>query len=227
MSTIVCGKRSSFFEELSSTPVSKRIRLSPLSHTGAEPGFESALKECNDDLDLAIKSLNDLMDLPRGKIEVKTQLQDSGNHVSSSKDPVIMNGTDWVDHFVREMMNASNMDAARIRASQALELFEKCVISRTTNQAAQTFQQENNLLKEQLEAIIYENRILKRAVNLQHKKHQEHEDSSQEMHHLKKILSQHQEQLRTLEVNNYALKMQLEQVQPNTSILNHFNRDIF
>jgi hypothetical protein len=98
MSAVVCGKRSSFFEDLPSSPPnvsSKRIRcsssspvrFSPPRPTTASPFsltssfsshssaidllstlfpdmdkqlLERALKECGDDLDLAIRSLNEL-----------------------------------------------------------------------------------------------------------------------------------------------------------------------
>lgn len=272
MSAIVCGKRSSFFEELPSPPVSKRIRRSPSSPVRLSPPraaagppssylspidhllslfpdmdkqlLERALKECGDDLDLAIRSLNDLrlgsaenMDPAGGKpeatSEVKIQLQasgvlsDSNDQVPSSKDPGTINGADWVELFVMEMMNASNMPDARNRASRALEAFEKSVLSRATVQAAQNFQQENSTLKEQLEGLIHENSILKRAVSIQHERQKEYEDRSQEMHHLKQLLSQYQEQLRTLEVNNYALTMHLKQAQQSNSISGRFNPDVF
>lgn len=37
---------------------------------------------------------------------------------------------EWVDLFVREMMNASDIDDARARASRALEFFEKSIMDR-------------------------------------------------------------------------------------------------
>lgn len=56
------------------------------------------------------------------------------------------------------------------------------------------------MLKEQLQALIQENTILKRAVSIQHERQKEFEDKSQELHNLKQMVSQYQEQLRTLEV---------------------------
>lgn len=56
------------------------------------------------------------------------------------------------------------------------------------------------LLKQQVEALIQENTILKRAVAIQHERQKEHEIRSQELQHLKQLVSQYQEQLRTLEV---------------------------
>lgn len=52
---------------------------------------------------------------------------------SPQKPPV--DGADWVDLFVREMVSASNIDDARIRASRALELLEKSICERVTSEA--------------------------------------------------------------------------------------------
>ena len=56
------------------------------------------------------------------------------------------------------------------------------------------------MLKEQIEALVRENSILKRAVAIQHERQKEYEDKNRELQHLKQLLSQYQEQLRTLEV---------------------------
>lgn len=56
------------------------------------------------------------------------------------------------------------------------------------------------MLKQQLEALIQENTILKRAVSIQHERQKEFEEGGQELHQLKQLVSQYQEQLRTLEV---------------------------
>jgi hypothetical protein len=56
------------------------------------------------------------------------------------------------------------------------------------------------MLKEQVEALIQENTILKRAVSIQHERQKEYEERNQELQHLKQLVSQYQEQLRTLEV---------------------------
>lgn len=56
------------------------------------------------------------------------------------------------------------------------------------------------LLKEQIEVLIRENTILKRAVAIQHERQKEYEDRNQEMQHLKQLVAQYQEQLKTLEV---------------------------
>lgn len=55
-------------------------------------------------------------------------------------------------------------------------------------------------LKEQIEVLLRENTILKRAVAIQHERQKEFEDKNLELQHLKQLLAQYQEQLRTLEV---------------------------
>jgi uncharacterized protein YlxW (UPF0749 family) len=56
------------------------------------------------------------------------------------------------------------------------------------------------MLKEQIEGLMRENAILKRAVAIQHERQKEYEERNHELQHLKKLVSQYQEQLRTLEV---------------------------
>lgn len=52
-----------------------------------------------------------------------------------------MDGPEWVELFVREMMSASNMDDARARAARALEVLEKSICARAGAEAAKSFQQ--------------------------------------------------------------------------------------
>lgn len=49
-------------------------------------------------------------------------------------------GSEWVELFVREMTNASDMGDARARASRALEVLEKSIVERTGADAAQNLQ---------------------------------------------------------------------------------------
>ncbi|CAN4098410.1 unnamed protein product [Withania somnifera] len=75
--------------------------------------------------------------------------------------------------------------------------------------------------------IFRDNAILKRAVAIQHERQKELNDKNQEVLQLKQLIAQYQEQLRTLEVNNYSLKMHLQQAQQCNSIPGHFHPDIF
>ncbi|XWS72962.1 hypothetical protein CRYUN_Cryun02cG0084500 [Craigia yunnanensis] len=275
MSAIVSGKRS-FFEELSATPpVSKRIRCSSRFASSFSPSspsspplsppslflidqlitifpemdkqvLERALEECGDDLDSAIRSLNELRlgsanrnaaanDKTGVELEGNAQLQAQGvaangdvpTKEQTAPEVFSMDGSDWVELFVREMLKASNIDDARARASRALEVLEKSIRALAGAEVAQNFHQENMMLKEQLETLIQENTILKRAVAVQHERQKEYENKSQELQHLKQLASQYQEQLRTLEVNNYALTIHLKQAQQSSSIPGRFNPDVF
>ncbi|XP_010440673.1 PREDICTED: golgin subfamily A member 3 isoform X2 [Camelina sativa] len=268
MSAIVCGKRS-LFEDLAaaSPPVSKKIRcfssssparFSPpippsssllLDHLAAifsdmdKQILEKAIEGCGDDLDSAIRCLNQLrlesanrnsdsatdqssLVIQEANVETKQQAKDE---VLSNGEPNVLNldGTEWVELFVREMTNASDMKDAKTRAARALEALEKSINARTGAAAMQNLQQENMMLKQQLEAIVQENSLLKRAVVTQQKRQRESEDQSQELQHLRQLVTQYQEQLRTLEVNNYALTLHLKQAQQNSSIPGRYHPDVF
>lgn len=56
------------------------------------------------------------------------------------------------------------------------------------------------MLKQQIEALLRENTILKRAVAIQHERHKEFEDKNEELQQLRQLVSQYQEQLSMLEV---------------------------
>ncbi|XP_065616691.1 uncharacterized protein LOC111988519 isoform X2 [Quercus suber] len=277
MSAIVCGKRSSIFEDNLSPPVSKRIRCSSSSPVRFSPPttatttlsssssfdlihhltaifphmdqklLERALEECGDDLDSAIRSLNELRlgstgdnlgsaapksdAIPEANVQSQGVVTDNGEvtpgeEQSAPQNPP-MDGNDWVELFVREMMSSSNVDDARARASRVLEVLERSICARASTEATQSFHQENMMLKEQVEALIQENSILKRAVSIQHERQKESEERNQELQHLKQLVSQYQDQLRTLEVNNYALTMHLKQAQQSNSIPGRFHPDVF
>ncbi|CAN1240768.1 hypothetical protein LINPERPRIM_LOCUS4664, partial [Linum perenne] len=197
--------------------------------------LERAIAECGEDLDLAIRSLNEL----RIGSSDKNLCSDPGN-CTAPTDPEVpvadhhlvsthlqMDGAKWVELFVREMTSATNMDDAKVRASRALEALEKSIYARAGAEAAKNFELENVKLKGQVQLLIHENTILKRAVSIQHERQKEFEDRNQELQHLKQLVAQYQDQLRTLEVNNYALTMHLKQAQQSSSIPGRFHPDVF
>ncbi|KAK7330072.1 hypothetical protein VNO77_24257 [Canavalia gladiata] len=255
---IVCGKRSAIFEDLPAKRIrcssSSPVRLSPSSLLPHLASFfpdmdnhllQKALEQCGNDIDSAIKSLNDLRlgaSLHNSQHSTaiasdSAQLQLQGEvkcdtDVAASEDPVAgqncpINGAEWVELFVKEMMDASNMDDAKARASKVLEELEKSVCARASAETERNFHQENVMLKEQVEALIQENVILKRAICIQHERQKEYEDRNQELEQLKQLVSQYQEQLRALEVNNYALTMHLKQAEQSSSIPGRFHPDVF
>ncbi|KAI3759629.1 hypothetical protein L6452_07578 [Arctium lappa] len=259
MSAIVCGKRS-FFEELPtspasvSPPVSKKLRCSSSSSPvrrspvsalidqlrAVFPNtdkqlLEKALEESGNDLDSAIKSLNELyfgyVDGNSGSVALSNAAS-SEEYVtvenSSANDNAPRSGAEWVELFVTEMMNATSVDDARSRAMRMLESLEKSLNERSGGEAAQSLHKENMVVKEQLEVVARENNILKRAVAIQHDRQKDYEKSSQEVQQLKQMLSTHQEQLRTLEVSNYALRMHLRQAQESSNCMpGRFHPDVF
>ncbi|XP_075473766.1 uncharacterized protein LOC142504827 [Primulina tabacum] len=204
--------------------------------------LERVLEESGDDLDSAIKRLNELhlstttiaSDVTQN-INAQFSFQDKvpNNVETTSREELpagsnhSMDGTEWVELLVREVAGASNVEDAKERVSRALESLEKSICANATAEAAQSFQKENTVLKQQLEAFIQENTILKRAVSIQHERQKEFEEMGRELHHLKQVVSQYQEQLRTLEVNNYALAMHLKQAQQSNSISGCFHPDVF
>lgn len=63
----------------------------------------------------------------------------------SAADNLPMDGAEWVNLFVREMMSATSPHDARARASRVLELLEKSISARAGAEAAQAFQKVNIL----------------------------------------------------------------------------------
>ncbi|XP_019167357.1 PREDICTED: uncharacterized protein LOC109163095 [Ipomoea nil] len=252
MSAIVCGKRS-FFDDIPSSPtsasppISKKIRrsssTSPVRFSVAPSPtslfdqlraqfpdmdcqlIEKALEECGYNLDAAIKSLNE-MQLGRA-VETNTNMQNVPREDPTLQCNLPVDGSGWVELLLKEMMGAASIDDARARASRVLESLEKSISLRAGAESTQNIQKENMMLKEQVEALIRDNTVLKRAVAIQHERQKEHDDKSQEVQHLKQLVSQYQQQLSSLEVNNYALKMHLMQAQQGNAIPGRFNPDVF
>ncbi|XP_022863392.1 uncharacterized protein LOC111383509 [Olea europaea var. sylvestris] len=156
---------------------------------------------------------------------VANNVESSGEE-SSTGCNLPLDGAEWVDLLVGEVINASNVEDAKMRVSRALEVLEKSIFAHATA-SAKNVQKDNIALKQQLEALIQENTILKRAVSIQHERQKEFEERGQELHQLKQLVSQYQEQLRTLEVNNYALAMHLKQAQQSNSVPGRFHPDVF
>ncbi|KAJ4718418.1 Ubiquitin system component Cue [Melia azedarach] len=203
--------------------------------------LERALEERNDDLDSAIKKLNVLCS---GEDEEKSGFNEemgrnstpgrstenentAASELPSDSSKLPENGAEWVDLFVAEMTSATSMDDAKARASRLLEILEKSIMARAADGAAENLQKENVMMKEHIEALVRENSILKRGVAIQHERLQEYENRNQEVQQLKQLVSQYQEQLRTLEINNYALSMHLKQAQQSSSIPGRFHPDVF
>ncbi|KAF7088999.1 hypothetical protein CFC21_092060 [Triticum aestivum] len=218
--------------------------------------LERALEASGDDLDFAIRSLNDLrlesaeaifsaaVSEPENGLSTALKLSAegmlieftsegngqldaiSGNPPATDNCQTNHHSSEWVELFVREMMSASDINDARARASRALEVIEKSIMERTGAEAVQNLHKENTMLKEQLAIALRENAVLKRGVAIQHERQKEFDDKTQEVHNLKQLILQYQEQLKTLEINNYALRMHLQQAQQNSSMPGRFHPDV-
>ncbi|OAY82407.1 hypothetical protein ACMD2_17415 [Ananas comosus] len=211
--------------------------------------LERALEESGNDLDVAIRSLHDLR-LQSAEIILRSAVCSSENEMPNNS-PVVTegisanngvdvgaenlqniedlpkDGSEWVELLVREMMNASNMDDARARASRVLDLLEKSIVARAGTELMQSSHKENMVLKEQAEELLRQNAVLRRAVAIQHERHKDYDERNQELQQLKQLVSQYQEQIKTLEVNNYALGVHLRQAQQSSSIPGCFHPDVF
>jgi hypothetical protein len=212
--------------------------------------LERALEASGDDLDSAIKSLHDLH-LESAEAILSAAVCESQNGLSTalklSTEGVVSNchldvntgnppatlncqtnyhSSEWVELFVREMMHASDIDDAQARASRALEAFEKFIKERAGAEAVQNLHKENVMLKEQLAILLRENAVLKRGVAIQHERQKEFDEKTQEVHNLKQLVLQYQEQLKTLEINNYALRVHLKQAHQNNAMPGRFHPDV-
>ncbi|KAL5974263.1 hypothetical protein ACLOJK_030927 [Asimina triloba] len=242
MSAIVCGKRS-LFEDIHSPPQSvpsKRLRCSPsasplrlspprLLDTSPTTSaidrlrslfpdmdrqlLERALEACGNDLDSAIRSLNELclgsgdktLDSAESKPvqRIDVQLSSQGGDATTENVPASnlpADGSEWVELLVREMMNASDMDDARARASRVLEVLEKSILDRAGAEAAERLK-ESVILKQQVEALVRDNTILKRAVAIQYERQKECDERNLELQHLKQRLIETEEQLNALKIS--------------------------
>ncbi|XP_038717837.1 uncharacterized protein LOC120010948 [Tripterygium wilfordii] len=198
--------------------------------------LQKVMDECGNDLDATVKRLCELglgsSDEMLGSAAEsdatleKGKFADAGD-LAASVNNLPVDGAGWVDLFVREMQSATSLDDARARTSSLLKILEKSICQKAGEAVAQSFQKEGCMLKEQIEGVIRENTILKRAVAIQHERQKEFEDRNKEVQHLKQLVSEYQEQLRKLEVNNYALMMRLRQSQQSSPIIGRFNPDVF
>lgn len=193
--------------------------------------LEKALKASGNDLDSAISSLNDVYLEPSTKrtddtvgVNVEILSKASGEPATNN---IPRDGSKWVDLFVSEIMNSSGIEDARARTFRALDVLEKSIVAQANVEATKNFPNESTILKEQVKLLLGENTILKKAVAIQHQRQKDFEEKNKELENLKQLLSQYQEQLRKLEVNNYALAMHLRQSQQGSSIPGRFHPDIF
>ncbi|OIW15821.1 hypothetical protein TanjilG_04356 [Lupinus angustifolius] len=203
--------------------------------------IERVIQECGNDIDAAIKCLHGLCldnnvaenvhqsdpNLNAGDLEDNgnASVSASDNHSASNNHPA--DGAEWIDSFVTEMTCAASVDDARARAARLLEVLEKSISAHASSEATNALQKENLMLKEQIEVLTKEKNCFKSAFRIQLERLSDYESKNQELQLLKQSVSQYQEQIRTLEVNNYALQMHLNQAQQYNPFPGRFPPDAF
>ncbi|XP_020264147.1 uncharacterized protein LOC109840061 [Asparagus officinalis] len=230
-----------------STVVSPVDRLRALFPDMDEELLAKALEVSGNDLDIAIKNLNNLhLESARAELDFFTyfnlihttvtenitgNLSHCGGDGASENQSVACNlpssGSEWVELIVIEMSNASNMDDARARASRVLEGLEKSIVARASAEAAQSYHKEHAIMKEQVEKLLQENDIWKRGFKTLHGQKEEFDRCSIELQQLKEMMSQRDEQLRKLQIENYELKLRLMREQQSSQMPGRFHPDIF
>ncbi|GMI71325.1 hypothetical protein like AT5G02510 [Hibiscus trionum] len=252
MSAGVCGKRVGFEEIFGSSP--KRFRCSgfespnPSSDPGSRPDDRvSTFSALDPELRTSVvrnhdnknedfkESSNAFFSDPEERNkhsfdsvrtgnctdETATCSQISGYNVEYNGNAV--DSPKWTDLFVQEMASAMNMDDAKVRAARILEAFEGSVVA--NKRAAEEI--EHASLEEHFRSLLDNNQILRRAVAIQHERNVEQEGKEREVQQLKLTLNQYIEQARTLELNNYTLRLHLQRAEQSSSINGQFPPDIY
>jgi hypothetical protein len=113
------------------------------------------------------------------------------------------------------MAAAKDMTDARQRAGSVLQAFEQFMMGRVKSSSSSDVK---------LEEARRENHILKRAVQIQNARMQEAlQQKDKEVQQLQQTVEQYREKLQTAEVNNYALRMHLQQA-TSSGLLSHSQR---
>ncbi|KAF7068883.1 hypothetical protein CFC21_074591 [Triticum aestivum] len=123
---------------------------------------------------------------------------------------------EWAEVLVSEMASATSMDDARCRAARILEAFGGAVCAR----AARVVRDKDR----ELENVRRQNTILKKAVVIQHRQHNENEEKGRE---LQVQVAQYREQVRRLEADNYGLSMHLRNAGRGASMPGNFHPEVF
>ncbi|KAG6530257.1 uncharacterized protein LOC122043144 [Zingiber officinale] len=196
-------------------------------------------------LDAAIKNLIELLSSSQGRSldsafvnnsvpispDVRLPSEDSmagsssGRPDATSNLPVNRSGC--VELLLKELTSAADLNDAKTHASRILELFEKFVAARTSHEAFESLSKENEKWKQQVEVLLHENNILKRAVSIQHEWQRTFDAQNEEVQQLRQMLSQCKEQIRTLEMNNYTLGVHLKVAQQSSSFPGRHHPDVF
>ncbi|KAL0683927.1 hypothetical protein Bca4012_050775 [Brassica carinata] len=213
MSAVYCGSKRSYFEDI---PSSKRFRCYSPSDS---PIWSSPPSSSLDQLRTAFPHLE-------LTVLVKA-LEEHGNDICAAMRSLHSEKKAEKLANKEEVTQSTGIDDAKVRASKVLEALEQALSSRAREEAGKIFQEEKVAVQQQVEDLMKDNTVLKRAVAIQHERQKAFEDANQQLELLKQAIPQYQEKIRNLEMNNYALNLRLQQAEQGNSMLERFNPDVY
>lgn len=203
-----------------------------------EQVLSEVLAECGPNIDAAIRKLNQLRLTQREDVHSMSRDEGPGSPVVagggtgggegvaeaglSPHHP--RTGEGWVDLLVQEMAAASDLEDARRRAARVLQSFEAFLTARKGDVPGTPDKSSANM---KLEEVLRENVILKKAVQIQNAKLQESTIKDQEIESLKHLVSEYQEKVKALELNNYSLALHLQKATSSHTLLGQRNPDVY
>uniref|UniRef100_A0A6U0ZAX3 Uncharacterized protein n=1 Tax=Polytomella parva TaxID=51329 RepID=A0A6U0ZAX3_9CHLO len=205
--------RDTFFESLYNIDVATKrlmdmrlLRLEQESKVAEEIISNSVSPEC----------LENGHDEDR-KTDVKPEIEESNSGAIPTPESheIASTATEWADILVQEMSAATNLADARSKAAAILERFESCMVF---SLKAQAISEAEASVRPRLTELTNENRILKKAVQIQHRQTAELRQaaaaaaatSNAEIRSLFGQLDQSREKIRSLDLANYSLTVHLE-----------------
>lgn len=206
-----------------------------------EETVSNVLRECGDDIDTAIRRLNDLKLIGATSTQPEMQAHnavDAANcgdgaraaEQQGQQQPVGPVGVDlspWVETVLQQMAEATNMDEARHRASSVVHALVGAVVESLG--AKKHGDDEVEQLRAQAAELAKDNHILKRAVAIQNGRLQELAAKDGELAGMRQLCAQYQEKLHALELSNYSLALHLKQATSSADAQAHCHRhpDVF
>jgi len=179
------------------------------------------LEECGDNIDQAIRRLNELQLKGRatrdatgappgagaGDPAPRPAAPGGGDSAAEAgpAGPVPRSAAEWVEAMVGEMQAATDLGDARARAARFLRAFEDDARER----AAEAGRAEAATLRKQVETLTRDQAILKRAVTIQNQRMQENQLKDQELAELRQLVQSYRERNESLELSNYSLSVHL------------------
>eukprot|EP00743_Colponemidia_sp_Colp-15_P002668 GILK01002891.1.p1 GENE.GILK01002891.1~~GILK01002891.1.p1 ORF type:complete len:254 (-),score=62.97 GILK01002891.1:534-1295(-) len=176
--------------------------------------LEIALQQCQFNLEATIQQLQQqqqqaAVDAAEKEAQRQRELQDVHPLLGPSR------AVEWAEITVRELSGAMDLEDAKTRAVRVtaeMERQQRAAVDEYAQRAqAETavLVSQTQALSEQLQNVSKENSILKKAVLIQTQRNQTVKEKEQEIEHLRGVVQQYEEQMRKMEMNQYALALQL------------------